>query len=48
MNEPAHRSNTTDSLTVTSDHETDFWRETFYGFTRDTGHFLYRDEVGDC
>ncbi|PVZ13956.1 MULTISPECIES: DUF1349 domain-containing protein [unclassified Pseudomonas] len=28
------------SLTITTDEKTDFWRETHYGFTRDTGHFL--------
>jgi len=27
-------------LEVTTDHGTDFWRETHYGFTRDNGHFL--------
>jgi regulation of enolase protein 1 (concanavalin A-like superfamily) len=27
--------------------ETDFWRETFYGFWRDNGHFLYRPVAGD-
>lgn len=27
-------------LTMTTDGKTDFWRETHYGFTRDTGHFL--------
>lgn len=27
-------------LVMTTDRGTDFWRETHYGFTRDTGHFL--------
>ncbi|KTT98973.1 DUF1349 domain-containing protein [Sphingomonas sanguinis] len=27
-------------LTLTTDRATDFWRETHYGFTRDSGHFL--------
>ncbi len=27
-------------LTLTTDQGTDFWRETHYGFTRDSGHFL--------
>ena len=27
-------------LTVVTDANTDFWRETHYGFTRDSGHFL--------
>nr|CAI6802341.1 ASN_HP1_G0027470.mRNA.1.CDS.1 [Saccharomyces cerevisiae] len=27
-------------FTLETDEKTDFWRETFYGFTRDSGHFL--------
>ncbi|WP_217649148.1 DUF1349 domain-containing protein [Sphingomonas sp. OK281] len=27
-------------LQIVTDHGTDFWRETHYGFTRDSGHFL--------
>lgn len=27
-------------LTMVTDRATDFWRETHYGFTRDSGHFL--------
>ena len=27
-------------LSITTDEGTDFWRETHYGFTRDSGHFL--------
>ncbi len=27
-------------LTLVTDRATDFWRETHYGFTRDSGHFL--------
>jgi regulation of enolase protein 1 (concanavalin A-like superfamily) len=27
--------------------QTDFWRETFYGFRRDSGHFLHRRVEGD-
>ncbi|WP_313198234.1 DUF1349 domain-containing protein [Rhizobium sp.] len=40
LNEPSEWRLSGDSLTVTTDNKTDFWRETFYGFTRDTGHFL--------
>nr|WP_246224130.1 DUF1349 domain-containing protein [Pseudarthrobacter psychrotolerans] len=47
LNEPAQWTNTPNELTVVSDHDTDFWRETFYGFTHDTGHFLHREVVGD-
>lgn len=28
------------SLEVVTDDQTDFWRETYYGFVRDSGHFL--------
>jgi regulation of enolase protein 1 (concanavalin A-like superfamily) len=28
------------ALTIVTDRATDFWRETHYGFTRDSGHFL--------
>lgn len=40
LNEPASWSEADGSLTLATDHGTDFWRETHYGFTRDTGHFL--------
>ena len=34
-------------LRVTTDAETDFWRETHYGFTRDSGHFFGWVTQGD-
>lgn len=40
LNRPATSAVSEHSLTITTDPETDFWRETHYGFTRDTGHFL--------
>ena len=41
LNEPmVHSALTEGTLEVVTDHETDFWRETHYGFTRDSGHFL--------
>lgn len=40
LNRPATSAISAHSLTITTDPETDFWRETHYGFTRDTGHFL--------
>lgn len=40
LNEPSEWRLSDDGLTVTTDSKTDFWRETFYGFTRDTGHFF--------
>lgn len=35
------------ALTVKTGSRTDFWRGTFYGFWRDTGHFLYQSVAGD-
>jgi len=35
------------TLEVTTDHGSDFWRETHYGFTRDSGHFLALTTKGD-
>lgn len=40
LNAPATSEVSEHSLTITTDQSTDFWRETHYGFTRDTGHFL--------
>ncbi|RUM27230.1 DUF1349 domain-containing protein [Rhizobium vallis] len=40
LNEPASWHTDETGLTVTTGEKTDFWRETYYGFTRDSGHFL--------
>lgn len=40
LNEPAQWRAADAGLTLTTDENTDFWRETHYGFTRDSGHFL--------
>ncbi|MGV1754215.1 DUF1349 domain-containing protein [Agrobacterium sp. CG674] len=40
LNEPAVWEATETALTLTTDANTDFWRKTHYGFTRDSGHFL--------
>jgi regulation of enolase protein 1 (concanavalin A-like superfamily) len=40
LNEPSEWSEQDGVLSVTTDVGTDFWRETHYGFTRDSGHFL--------
>ncbi|EJC85482.1 hypothetical protein Rleg4DRAFT_7367 [Rhizobium leguminosarum bv. trifolii WSM2297] len=40
LNEPATWHADETALTLTTDGKTDFWRETHYGFTRDSGHFL--------
>lgn len=40
LNEPAVWEATETGLTLTTAANTDFWRETHYGFTRDSGHFF--------
>jgi regulation of enolase protein 1 (concanavalin A-like superfamily) len=47
LNEPAVWRLDGGALTVTTDRSTDFWRETHYGFTHDTGHFFGRETAGD-
>jgi uncharacterized protein len=34
-------------LVVRSGDKTDFWQQTYYGFHRDDGHFLYQNRSGD-
>ena len=40
LNEPERWSVDEQGLHVETDDKTDFWRDTHYGFTRDSGHFL--------
>lgn len=40
LNEPDRWTAEGDRLRIVSDKGTDFWRETHYGFHRDSGHFL--------
>lgn len=40
LNEPKVWSLAGETLHVTTDHNSDFWRQTHYGFTRDSGHFF--------
>jgi len=40
LNEPEEWRVSGDTLHLTTDHETDFWRTTSYGFARDSGHAL--------
>ena len=47
LNPPPHHTVGDGTLTVRTGKDTDFWRETFYGFWRDNGHFLYRSVDGD-
>ena len=47
LNEPSDWHLEAGVLNVTTDQKTDFWRETHYGFTRDTGHFFNFATAGD-
>lgn len=47
LNPPPHHKVGDGKLAVRTGKDTDFWRETFYGFWRDNGHFLYRSVEGD-
>ncbi|MBD9372018.1 DUF1349 domain-containing protein [Rhizobium sp. ARZ01] len=47
LNEPASWGGDAAHLSVTTDSQTDFWRHTFYGFTRDNGHAYLRPISGD-
>lgn len=40
LNEPKKWSEKDNNLALETDRATDFWRETHYGFIRDSGHFL--------
>lgn len=46
LNEPKHWSLESEQLRVVTDARTDFWRETHYGFNRDSGHFFGREVIG--
>ena len=47
LNEPPGWTVDENALAVTTGDKTDFWRETFYGFVHDDGHFYYKEVVGD-
>jgi uncharacterized protein len=47
LNEPARWDAQGDTITVTTDPKTDFWRKTHYGFIRDNGHFYFQPVKGD-
>ena len=47
LNPPLHHVFGDGMVHVRTAKETDFWRETFYGFWRDNGHFLYQPVEGD-
>jgi hypothetical protein len=46
LNEPSEWSAGAGQLVVTTNRGTDFWRETHYGFIRDSGHFFGRETDG--
>lgn len=43
LNEPTTWRRDGDTLVLTTDPDTDFWRSTHYGYVRDTGHVLAAD-----
>jgi uncharacterized protein len=47
VNEPAQWRVADETLFVTTDTNTDFWRKTHYGFVRDNGHVLAASVSGD-
>ncbi|WP_344612988.1 DUF1349 domain-containing protein [Dactylosporangium salmoneum] len=47
LNEPSDWSLQDGVLSASTELNTDFWRETFYGWTTDNGHFFYRPTTGD-
>lgn len=46
-NEPRSWTDQGNTITITSEPKTDFWRKTHYGFIRDNGHFYSQPTVGD-
>ena len=47
LNPPASYEDGGRQATVTTRDKTDFWRNTFYGFRHDNGHFLFKPVSGD-
>jgi regulation of enolase protein 1 (concanavalin A-like superfamily) len=47
INEPKEWRRDGDTLSVVTDGNTDFWRKTWYGFERFSGHFYGADVSGD-
>ena len=47
INEPTQWRVESDTLFVTTDKNTDFWRKTHYGFVRDSGHVFAASVNGD-
>jgi len=47
INQPGIFHLETDSLSVITDPETDFWQRTYYGFRNDSGHMFVKELEGD-
>lgn len=47
INEPAEWHSENNTLSVVTDDHTDFWRHTWYGFERFSGHIYATDAAGD-
>lgn len=47
LNEPGSWTGDAQALKLRTDADTDFWRKTFYGFVRDSGHAYLRPIEGD-
>lgn len=47
LNTPRQWHASDDTLSLVTDLRTDFWRNTFYGFVRDSGHALLSEVHGD-
>ena len=47
LNPPPRKTVAEGRLAAETGDSTDFWLETFYGFTHDNGHFGFTDRVGD-
>ena len=47
LNPPEEATETPGGIEVVTGEKTDFWRETFYGFIRHNGHFLWESVLGD-
>src|SRR5690606_1290123 len=47
FNEPRTWQIDGDTIRVTAEAGSDFWRKTHYGFIRDNGHVCYETQVGD-
>jgi regulation of enolase protein 1 (concanavalin A-like superfamily) len=47
LNAPAHAEHRDDGMFAPTGAETDFWRETYYGFWHDNGHIFHSTVEGD-